>query len=111
MLDTLAFKFKGITGLSTRMDVVAYLAVEGGDCDLMTESRLSECERYLAPYIIALAFKYLVTFDIDVNMEIARRTAIIAAVAVTADIKYLILTDTCRNCYIYSCCYSYSACT
>ena len=70
VLDTLALEFKDITGLSAGMDVVADLAVEGGDDNFMTESSLSECQGYLAPYIITLAFKDVMTFDIDVNMEI-----------------------------------------
>ena len=65
----------------------------------MTESSLCECKRNLAPYVVALALEYLVLFDIHIYMQIACRTAVLAAVAVTADIEYLILADAGRYCY------------
>ena len=110
VLDALILKLENISGLRSGMYPIAYLTVKCRNNNLMSQSRLREGKGYLTPYVIALAFKDIMLLYTHIYMKIPGRAAVIAAVAVSADIENLILIDSGRNRDRYRFWRTYSSC-
>ena len=79
------------------MHLITDLAVQCRHNNFMTQRRLSKGDRNLTPDIIALTLKDIMLFDVHVDIQITGRTAVITAMATSADTDDLILIDTGRN--------------
>ena len=75
------------------MNVVADLAVQGGNGDVCAQGRLGEGDGHLTPNVIAPALKEAVGPHGDVHMQIAVGAAVAAGVAVAGNVQHLLIVD------------------
>ena len=82
--DALATDAKHFTGLSARGDLEHHLAIKGGYLHLPAEGGGDETNGDLAEEMVVLAGENGVALYLDLNIEIARGTALIAGLALAS---------------------------
>ena len=97
MLYAFFLQFEDVTGLGAGMNLVADLAVQGRYDDLVTKGSLRKGDGNFAPDIVAFPLEDFVLFDVDVNIQVTGRTAVITAVPQSFLGDGLILIDAGRN--------------
>ena len=100
LLYALASQAEHCACLCTLRHCVFYLAVNCRNCYLVTESSLCISKRYLCPYVIAVTFENRVRSNCNVDVQVAVRTSVYTAVALTAYSKCLTIVDASRNVYL-----------
>ena len=91
MREASAFELENVVRLGAFMDRVFYVALKRGNDDLGAERRLSECKGQIAPNVVASALKHGVAANLYINMKVACGASVVAGVAVTADVEYLLI--------------------
>src|SRR5207245_6363747 len=86
-----------LAGLRLRRNLDFRVAVERRNLDLAAERRGGEADRHFAMQIGAFALEHRMRLQNDDNVEIPRRTAVHAGLALTAQPNPIVLIDAGRN--------------
>ena len=100
LLYALASQAEHCACLCTLWHCVFYLAINCRNCYLVTESSLCISKRYLCPHVIAVTLENRVRSNCNVDVQVAVRTSVYTAVALTAYSKCLTIVDASRNVYL-----------
>src|SRR5258708_3253186 len=92
-LDAFAAQPEDLPRLRLGRDLDLGRALERGDLDLPAERRLREADRHLAVQIVPVALEDPVGLEVDHSVEIARRTAIHAGLALAGQADAIALID------------------
>ena len=107
--NTSALELEHVVGLGPLVNAVFHLAVERRHNNLCAEHRLRERDRQIAPHVVTAALKQAVGAHVDKNVQVACGTAVVAGVAVTADVEDLLILDACRDRHIHGAALALSA--